>query len=233
MLAMNSNPRRNVFLKSLIPTALCLALLAGLAGCNSKDTTAPTASIGSQPYSAAATSRFPTKPEVNLYPKVKVHTSAGEFVVKLDRKLAPLSVDNFLLYASTGQYNGTIFHQVYDGFILLGGGYDTQFNLRPTEAPVHNEAQNGLRNRRGTIAMARQADAINSATSQFFINLADNTALDHLGDNDDQFGYCVFGEVVSGMDVIEQISKGKTHDTAQFEKVPLDPIVIESVQRMD
>ena len=210
----------------------CLAaffVVATALGCGSKDSAAPTASIGAGNYSSS-TSFAPEKPKVELHPLVKVHTSAGEFTLKLDAENAPLSVDNFLMYVKSGHYNGTIFHQLFDGFIVLGGGYDAQFNLRPTESPVRNEAHNGLKNRRGTIAMARPAEAIDSATSQFFINLADNRMLDFAGYEPDEYGYCVFGEVTEGMDVIDQISKGKVTKSHELENAPEQPVVIESIQ---
>jgi cyclophilin family peptidyl-prolyl cis-trans isomerase len=144
--------------------------------------------------------------------------------------LAPLTVGNFLDYVNSGQYNGTIFHQVYDGFIVLGGGYNSEFIERSTEPPIRNEAHNQLKNVRGTIAMARQPGAIDSATSQFFINLADSPSLDFTGYEPEKFGYCVFGEIVSGMDVVERIAKGEVHNTAKFENVPTQPVVIESMQ---
>jgi cyclophilin family peptidyl-prolyl cis-trans isomerase len=209
---------------------LALGVTLAAAGCNSKDVDTPTASIAGRSYDQAAGSSAPVRPAINLHPTVQFRTSIGSFIVKLDAERAPLTVDNFISYVNAGQYNGTIFHQVYDGFIVLGGGYDAEFNQRPTQSAVRNEAHNGLTNRRGTIAMARQADAIDSAASQFFINLADNATLNHTGDSAEQYGYCVFGEVLDGMDVIERIGKGQVRSTAQFENVPVQPIVIEMAQ---
>jgi cyclophilin family peptidyl-prolyl cis-trans isomerase len=199
-------------------------------GCNSKDGDTPTASIAGRSYDQAAGSSAPVKPVINLHPTVQFRTSAGSFTVKLDSERAPLTVDNFISYVNAGHYNGTIFHQVYDSFIVLGGGYDAEFNQRPTQSAVRNEAHNGLTNKRGTIAMARQADAIDSASSQFFINLSDNATLNYTGDNPEQYGYCVFGDVIDGMDVIERIGKAPVRSTAQFENVPVQPIVIETAQ---
>ena len=199
-------------------------------GCNNKDGATPTADIGARSYDPGTTSVLPERPPINLHPIYRFKTSAGEFTVKLDSEHAPITVDNFASYVSSGQYNGTIFHQVYDGFIVLGGGYDARFAQRPSQAAIRNEAHNGLSNKRATIAMARQAAAIDSATSQFFINLADNASLNHTGDNPEQYGYCVFGEVTDGMDVVDRIGKLQVHSTQQFENVPVQPVVIESVQ---
>jgi cyclophilin family peptidyl-prolyl cis-trans isomerase len=207
---------------------LAAALLL-TAGCWSSDTSAPTASISTPSYGAVSTGGTPERRELNMHPTVQVRTSAGEITVQLDAEHAPLTVDNFLTYANAGQYNGTIFHQVYDNFIVLGGGYDSSFTQRPTQLPVRNEAHNGLKNGRGTIAMARQLDSIDSATCQFFINVADNASLDFAGSEPDQYGYCVFGKVTKGMDVVDQIAKGQVHSTAKLENVPDQPVVIESV----
>jgi cyclophilin family peptidyl-prolyl cis-trans isomerase len=207
---------------------LVAAMLLITAGCWSSDSSPPTASINPPSYSDV-TSSVPQRRQLNLHPVVQVRTSAGEFTVQLDAEHAPLTVDNFLAYVGAGQYNGTIFHQAYDSFILLGGGYDSNFTQRPTQPPVRNEAHNGLKNSRGTIAMARQLDSIDSATCQFFINMADNASLDFVGTEPDQYGYCVFGKVTKGMDVVDQIAKGEVHNTAQFENVPVQPVVIESI----
>src|SRR5262245_23383542 len=163
-------------------TQLFLAAIGciAIAGCWSSDATTPPASInGPSSYGGASSSGVQPRRQVNLHPTVKVKTSAGEFTVELDAEHAPLTVDNFLSYFDAGQYKGTIFKQVYDGFIALGGGYDKKLDERPTQPPVRNEAHNGLKNSRGTIAMARQLDAVDSATCQFFVNLDDNTSLDY------------------------------------------------------
>ena len=209
---------------------LTAAMLLTTAGCWSSDTSPPTASISTPGYGDVTAGSVPQRRPLNLHPTVQVRTSAGEFTVQLDAEHAPLSVDNFLAYVNAGQYDGTIFHQVYDGFIVLGGGYDANFSQRPTQPPVRNEAHNGLKNSRGSIAMARQLDCIDSATCQFFINLADNASLDFTGAQPDQYGYCVFGKIIKGMEVVDQIAKGQVHNTSQFENVPLQPVVIESVR---
>jgi cyclophilin family peptidyl-prolyl cis-trans isomerase len=227
------SPRPWGLFSGWIAFAALATLLA--TGCNNGESASPTASIGGDGYREPSTKRTAETPPVNQEPTVQVRTSAGEFTLKLYSKQAPLTVQNFLSYVNSGHYNGTIFHQAYDGFILLGGGYDTEFIQRATEPPVRNEAHNeaskgAVKNRRGTIAMARQNGAIDSATSQFFINLAENTSLDFTGYDPSQYGYCVFGEVTDGMDVVERIAKGEVHNTAQFENVPTQPVVIESVR---
>lgn len=219
------------FTKKLL-CGLAAASLALAPGCGAQDAATPTASLVGRSYRVAPESKQFERLRFNLHPEVLVRTSAGEFTMRLDAEKAPLTVDNFLVYAQSGHYDGTIFHQLYDGFIVLGGGYDAQLHEKPTHSAVRNEAHNGLKNRRGAVAMARRADAIDSATSQFFIDLDDNTSLDFAGTQPAQYGYCVFGEVISGMDVVEQIAKGEVHNTQQFESVPVRPVVIESVRRV-
>lgn len=143
--------------------------------------------------------------------KVRVHmqTSMGDIVLELDQAKAPVSVKNFLTYAQSGFYEGTIFHRVIDGFMIQGGGYDSRYNKKPTQPPIINEANNGLKNIRGSVAMARTG-VIHSATAQFFINLKDNTFLDHSNPTPRGFGYAVFGQVVEGMDVVDKIRLIKT-----------------------
>jgi cyclophilin family peptidyl-prolyl cis-trans isomerase len=222
-------------------TLIVVASLLSSSGCWSHDGQAPTASISAESTSDASAARLPDKPRVNMQPKVEVRTSAGQFTLQLDAKKAPLTVQNFLSYVDAGHYNGTIFHQVFDGFIVLGGGFDSQFIERAAQPPVRNEAHNKAKNLRGTIAMARQPNSIDSATSQFFINLADNASLDFAGFEPDQYGYCVFGEVVSGMDVIDRIAKADVHKTelrnsqdqvSFVDNVPTQPVVIEAMRNL-
>lgn len=157
---------------------------------------------------------------------VHISTNMGSIEVELLPEKAPITVRNFLTYVREGHYNGLIFHRVIRGFMIQGGGYDSTFRERATHAPIKNEADNGLLNKRGTLAMARTAD-INSATSQFFINHANNAFLDH-GARD--FGYCVFGRVVSGMDVVDRIANVQTGSKGPFDRdVPLRDVVIESI----
>lgn len=166
-----------------------------------------------------------TAPDNN--PVVVISTSLGDMEVKLQADKAPISVANFLTYSDAGFFNGTIFHRVIQNFMIQGGGFDEKMQEKITRAPIQNEAANGLLNKRGTLAMAR-TQQINSATAQFFINLQDNTFLNH-GARD--FGYAVFGEVISGMDVVDKIAAVPTGTRGQFENVPTTPVLIKSVKR--
>ncbi|WP_025766259.1 peptidylprolyl isomerase A, partial [Shigella flexneri] len=152
-------------------------------------------------------------------PHVLLTTSAGNIELELDKQKAPVSVQNFVDYVNSGFYNNTTFHRVIPGFMIQGGGFTEQMQQKKPNPPIKNEADNGLRNTRGTIAMARTADK-DSATSQFFINVADNAFLDH-GQRD--FGYAVFGKVVKGMDVADKISQVPTHDVGPYQNVPSKP----------
>ncbi len=157
--------------------------------------------------------------------EVKLETSLGDIVIALDAKAAPATVANFLGYVDSGFYDGTIFHRVIPGFMAQGGGYDDSMKERPTRPPIKNEAENGLKNDRGTIAMARTNDP-NSATAQFFINLVNNGFLNHTANTDQGWGYCVFGKVIKGMDVVDSIAKTPTGRKGPFSDVPVTPIVI-------
>jgi peptidyl-prolyl cis-trans isomerase B (cyclophilin B) len=159
-------------------------------------------------------------------PRVKLTTSLGDIVLALDRAAAPKTVDNFLTYVKDGFYDGTIFHRVIARFMIQGGGFDAQMNRRPTRPPIPNEADNKLPNRIGTIAMARTADP-HSASAQFFINTKDNGFLDHRGKTAKGWGYCVFGKVVSGMNVVRAIEKVPTTSRSGMRDVPETPVVIE------
>lgn len=159
-------------------------------------------------------------------PHVLLTTSAGNIELELNSQKAPVSVKNFVDYVNSGFYNNTTFHRVIPGFMIQGGGFNEQMQQKKPNPPIKNEADNGLRNTRGTIAMARTADK-DSATSQFFINVADNAFLDH-GQRD--FGYAVFGKVVKGMDVADKISQVPTHDVGPYQNVPTKPVVILSAK---
>lgn len=161
----------------------------------------------------------------NLY--VEMDTTAGNIVIELDEAKAPTTVANFKGYVDDGYYDGLIFHRVIDGFMVQGGGFDTDMNQKGTKAPIKIESNNGLKNERGTIAMARTMDP-NSATSQFFINTQNNTFLDYPGQ--DGYGYTVFGKVVSGMDVVDQMEKVKTGNRGMHGDVPVEPIIIENMK---
>ena len=156
---------------------------------------------------------------------VKLHTNFGDIVLELDADKAPKTVANFLAYAEKGFYNGTIFHRVIDGFMIQGGGFTADMAQKPTKAPIPLEAANGLKNDRGTIAMARTSDP-NSATAQFFINVKDNAMLN--APQPDGHGYAVFGKVVSGTEVVDKIKGVPTGNKGPFQNVPTTPVTITS-----
>lgn len=161
--------------------------------------------------------------------KVKLTTSLGAITIQLDNAKAPVSAANFAEYVKSGFYNGTIFHRVIPGFMAQGGGFDTSFNQKETKAPIKNEADNGLKNKRGTLAMARTNDP-NSATAQFFINYKDNSFLDHTSPTPSGWGYAVFGEVVEGMEVVDAMAKQATGNRGPHQDVPKTDIVIETAE---
>ena len=162
-------------------------------------------------------------------PHVLVETNLGSFELELFPDQAPKSVANFLEYVSSGFYNGTVFHRVIDGFMIQGGGFTPDYERKPTNAPIVNEADNGLKNQRGTIAMARTMEP-NSATAQFFINVKDNDFLNHTSKTPRGWGYAVFGKVVKGMDVVDKIRKVKTGPGGVFpQDVPQEAVIIERI----
>jgi peptidyl-prolyl cis-trans isomerase A (cyclophilin A) len=167
-------------------------------------------------------------PALAQNPRVELKTSRGPIVLELYADRAPRSVANFLDYAKSGFYDGTIFHRVIDGFMIQGGGFDRDMKQKPTRSPIENEAGNGLKNDTGTVAMARTSNP-NSATAQFFINLKDNDFLNHRDNSAQGFGYAVFGKVVQGMDVVRAIGKVQTGRSGSFEDVPREPVVIQSI----
>jgi len=159
---------------------------------------------------------------------VRIKTSKGDIIAQLDAGNAPETVRNFLSYAQEGYYDGTIFHRVIDGFMIQGGGFTADMRQKNTKSPIKNEAANGLENRAGTFAMARTS-VVDSATSQFFINLDDNDFLDHKDNSPSGFGYAVFGRVTGGMDVVKAIGSVATGNVKGFQDVPLEAVVIEKV----
>ncbi|HCT73462.1 MULTISPECIES: peptidylprolyl isomerase [Psychrobacter] len=164
---------------------------------------------------------------VDMPPVVELDTNMGAIVIELNEEKAPKTVENFLNYVKSGHYDGTIFHRIIDGFMIQGGGMDAEMNEKATNAPVENEADNGLKNDAGTIAMARTQDP-HSATSQFFVNVKDNDFLNHSGKNMQGWGYTVFGKVTSGMDVIEKMRGVPTGRFGMHADVPKEPVVINS-----
>lgn len=162
-------------------------------------------------------------------PVVEVKTNQGNITIELDEQKAPISTKNFLMYVDNKFYDNTVFHRVIPGFMIQGGGFTKAFIEKPTDAPIKNEANNGLKNVRGSVAMARTNDP-DSATSQFFINLADNTA--NLDYSSRSPGYAVFGHVTAGMDVVDKIAKERTGDKNGHQDVPVNSVVIESITRV-
>ncbi len=177
--------------------------------------------VGSLPLSAQA-----------VNPKVLIKTSMGDITLELDQAKAPVTVKNFLSYVQDKFYEGTIFHRVVDGFMIQGGGLTAEMHEKAAKAPIKNEAGNGLKNLRGTAAMAR-TDEVNSATCQFFINHVDNDFLNHKDNTPQGFGYCVFGKVIAGMDVVDAIAKVKTGTRSGHADVPREPITILSVTLLE
>lgn len=161
---------------------------------------------------------------------VKLHTNFGEITLELDADKAPITVANFLKYVDNGFYDGTIFHRVINNFMIQGGGFDTNMNQKNTEAEIKNEADNGLGNDKYTIAMARTS-APHSASSQFFINVADNDFLNHTSPTGSGWGYCVFGKVTAGTDVIDKIKQVATTNRKGHQDVPVENVVIERASR--
>jgi peptidyl-prolyl cis-trans isomerase B (cyclophilin B) len=160
---------------------------------------------------------------------VKLNTNHGTITLELDAEKAPLTVANFLEYVNSGSYNNTIFHRVIDGFMIQGGGFEPGMTQKPTNAQIQNEAANGLKNEAYTVAMARTPDP-HSATAQFFINIANNSFLDYTAPTTQGFGYCVFGKVVEGQDVVDKIRKVKTGNKGGHSDVPLEDVIIESAE---
>jgi peptidyl-prolyl cis-trans isomerase B (cyclophilin B) len=164
-------------------------------------------------------------------PQVALDTTMGRIVIELNSEKAPKTVANFIEYVKSGQYNGTIFHRVIDNFMIQGGGFDKNMSQKPTRAPIDNEADNGLTNDVGTVAMARTSDP-HSASAQFFINVKNNGFLNHSGKSMQGWGYAVFGRVVEGMDVINKMKGVKTGNVAGHGDVPTTPIVIEKAEML-
>jgi cyclophilin family peptidyl-prolyl cis-trans isomerase len=208
--------------------AWAISVVASVAGCGR-----------SEPGSSASTLRKDADAEAKsqaaqldpAHPVVQLDTSEGLITVRLDAVRAPGTVRSFLDYASSGFYDNTIIHYVDPGRTIAAGGYTSDRTAKPPRSPIRNEAHNGLKNVRGTIAMARDAALIDSATSQFYVNLAEAPQRDYRGDSADQYGYCVFGEVTAGLDVAERISKSPTADLGgDLAQTPDPPVVVKSIR---
>ena len=221
------------------PLRCALLLCLGLAGCgHSNEPAAGEADAGAAESADGPQKHAPTEPIVlkepnpEYYPTVVLKTSLGELTVRLDAKRAPRTVNNFLHYVQSGHYNQTIFHQIEEGYVVLGGTYTADLTEKDNRYPIPNEANNGLKNVRGAIAMARQPDEIDSSTSQFFINLSDNPNLDHRGESPEEFGFCVFGEVIEGLEVLDRMGQIEVQATEQFEKLPVETVLLENARRV-
>jgi peptidyl-prolyl cis-trans isomerase B (cyclophilin B) len=160
---------------------------------------------------------------------VRLHTNLGTITLDLDAEKAPATVENFLAYVNSGFYSNTLFHRVIDGFMIQGGGFERGMKQKPVRAPIKNEAANGLKNEAYTVAMARTPDP-DSATAQFFINVADNDFLDYRAPTAKEYGYCVFARVVEGQDVVDQIKKVSTATRGMHRDVPVEDIVISKAE---
>jgi peptidyl-prolyl cis-trans isomerase B (cyclophilin B) len=160
---------------------------------------------------------------------IKLHTNHGVITLELDAEKAPKTVQNFVEYVSAGHYDNTVFHRVINGFMIQGGGFEPGMKQKPNRSPVENEASNGLKNARGTVAMARTNDP-HSATAQFFINVSDNAFLDHTAPSGNGWGYCVFGRVIDGMDVVDKIKAVRTGSSGFHQDVPAEDVVIERAE---
>jgi cyclophilin family peptidyl-prolyl cis-trans isomerase len=220
-----------------LSAVLVMAAIILFVGCG-QENTAETAATGGAATTTSGTSgangamlpKPRPAPTAELPdPVVTMHTSLGDVLIRLNQKAAPRTVSNFVDYVLTKHYDGTIIHQIDAGYALIGGTYTDKLVQKPVRYPIANESANGLKNRRGTIAMLRNPADPNSATSQYFINLADNPKLDRTGDKPEEAGYCVFGEVIQGLDVLEKISQVRTADVKGFTKLPTQTVLVQSM----
>jgi cyclophilin family peptidyl-prolyl cis-trans isomerase len=217
-----------------IVACLCSIMFAAAIGCNrSGDGSQPSAAIEGSAKDGPSTDGMPPPPKPNSdsqHPVVLIQTSLGDITVELDRRKALLTVDNFLAYVKSSFYDQTIIHQVYKDQAIMAGGYGTNGMAKPARTAVRNEADNGMKNLRYTIAMTRWPDSVHSATSQFFINVADNPSLDYKDRTPDGYGYCVFGKVIEGMDVVDAINRVEVHDAPRFDRTPKEQVVVKSIR---
>lgn len=208
--------------RSLTPVTLALTLLLGAAVARAADP------VGSGAGAAAPAKEGAKMEQTGKNPIVVISTSMGDIEAELYADKAPETVKNFLAYANDGFYNGTVFHRVIKGFMIQGGGMTPDMQQKPTKPAIKNEADNGLKNTNGTLAMARTS-VVDSATAQFFINVKDNGFLDHKSKTPQGYGYAVFGKVISGMDVVTKIENVSTSSKGMHQDVPSEPVVIKSV----
>lgn len=204
-------------------------LFALVLGCKAQQENRSAGAAVSDPGESPAAPPALEQEEQDMVPRVRMKTSLGDIVIELDRKNAPVSVENFLGYVGDGFFDGTIFHRVIPGFMIQGGGLEPGMKMKPAKGPIRNEAKNGLKNLKGTIAMARTS-VVDSATCQFFINVKDNAFLDHRDGSQQGYGYAVFGKVVAGMDVAERIERVPTGSGGQHQDVPIEDVVILKVE---
>lgn len=248
--------------RRFVRIAVAVSLSCGvlLAGCNKAADETPAAAAQATPAAANAAvasgtpaaaggsvaEQYQNRPTTNLAgsgvrqvlhvempsPIVVMKTSLGEIHLKLNQKLAPRTVSNFVDYVVTKHYDGTIFHQIEGGYVVLGGTFDEKLRTKSVRYPIPNESANGLKNLKGTIGMSRDPADPNSATSQFYINLADNPSLDRKSDQPEEAGFCVFGEVVQGLDVVQKIAEVQTAKVDGFEKLPVQTIAVQTMKLM-
>ncbi|MGH8247664.1 MAG: peptidylprolyl isomerase, partial [Gammaproteobacteria bacterium] len=247
--------RPRPMVRSLWTLLLAACIVPALPGCGGDETpTADGAGAAATEVSTgdSAAKRQPARkpikpveyiPQPSIYvnavgpvekPQVVVHTSAGDILIELDIEQSPQTVRNFLdIYVRASFYDGTIFHHTDESSLIAAGGFSEDLTQKPTSRPIYNEANNGLSNVRGTVAMSRDADSAHSATSQFFINVVDNPNLDFRGEETDELrGYCVFGRVIEGMEVVDRIAQSQVKQVEAFDRLPVEPVVIQSVEEL-
>lgn len=187
------------------------------------------AAASAQPATPSSSSTTEGTSVMSTSPRVKLQTNQGEMIITLDAEKAPKTVENFLNYVKSGFYNGTVFHRVIDGFMVQGGGFEAGLKQKPTQAPIENEANNGLKNDKYTLAMARTSDP-HSATAQFFINVSNNDFLNFTAPTPNGWGYAVFGKVTEGTDVVDKIKGVKTGNSGFHQNVPTEDVIIEKAE---
>lgn len=205
--------------------------LLRLAACSVALAIVPAAASAQPATPSTPSSNEGTKP-MSTSPRVKLQTNQGDIVITLDAEKAPKTVENFLSYVKSGFYNGTIFHRVIDGFMVQGGGFEAGLKQKPTQAPIENEADNGLKNDKYTLAMARTSDP-HSATAQFFINVANNDFLNFTAPTPNGWGYAVFGKVTEGTEIVDKIKGVKTGNSGFHQNVPTEDVVIEKAEVLE